>query len=234
MSSFKRLHERLKEKADDVSARPVIYVAFGDSVVQGCMEYKTIEHVQVYSQLFKIAVEQRIPQTIFSIINSGVSGDTAVLSRSRWQRDLYMFQPDLITLSLGLNDCHLGESGLHDFLIAYHELIDGISQHTEADLLVLTPTMMMKEENSRIHERDRSFVPQFLKTAEAGHLEMYVNALRQLAVEEQVTCLDLYLLWEQMEKSGIDIHTRLANGINHPDRDFHQVIANSMEKKIFS
>jgi acyl-CoA thioesterase-1 len=76
--------------------------------------------------------------------------------------------------------------------------------------------------------------PQFLKTAEAGHLEMYVNTLRQLAVEEQVTCLDLYLLWEQMEKSGIDIHTRLANGINHPDRDFHHVIANSMEKKIFS
>jgi acyl-CoA thioesterase-1 len=165
MSSFKRFHERLKEKADDVSARPVIYVAFGDSVVQGCMEYKTIEHVQVYSQLFKSAVERRVPQTIFSIINSGVSGDTAMLSRSRWQRDLYMFQPDLITISFGLNDCHLGESGLHDFLIAYHELIDGIRQHTEADLLVLTPTMMMKEENFSIHEMDRPFVPPIFKNS---------------------------------------------------------------------
>lgn len=233
MNPFKRLHERLTEKANDVRARPVIYVAFGDSVVQGCMEHATIEHEQVYSQLFKHAVERRFPQTIFSVINGGVSGDTALMSCSRWERDLYRFQPDLVTIGFGVNDAHLGKAGLEDFITSLHALIDGVRQNTEADLLLLTPTMMMKRENPNIHESDRSFVPQFLRTAEAGYLALYVKALRQLAAEKQVECLDLYALWEQMEQAGVDIHSRLANGINHPDRTFHQVISKAIEDIIF-
>jgi ABC-type sugar transport system ATPase subunit len=36
-----------------------------------------------------------------------------------------------------------------------------------------------------------------------------------------------------MEQQGIDIHTRLINGVNHPDRPFHQKLAVGIETMLF-
>jgi len=233
MSEFRRFRDRLLEKSADVSARPVVYVAFGDSVTQGCMEYATIEHDQVYHNLLKRSVERLYPTTIFSVINSGVSGDTASGSRSRWQRDLFMYQPDFVTIGFGVNDAHEGEAGLKLYVESLRELIELIRTRTEANVLLITPSMMMKADNANIDERDRPHIPRFLETAQAGYLPIYVEALKTLASQEQVACLDQYDRWTQLEQQGIDIHMRLVNGINHPDRAFHQDLADLIEAKLF-
>ncbi|MDB5052469.1 MAG: hypothetical protein JWM44_519 [Bacilli bacterium] len=234
MSDFQRLHKRLLEKAQDVTARSVVYVAFGDSVTQGCMEYATIEHEKVFHNLLKRSIEKRYPTTIFSVINSGVSGDTAHGSRSRWHRDVIMYQPDLISIGFGVNDAHEGEAGLKNYVESIRELIELIRMQTEADLLLLTPNMMVKHENANIDERDRPALPMFVQTAEAGYLPRYMEALRELATQEQVACIEQYELWIQMEQRGIDIHTRLVNGINHPDREFHQELADMLDTALFA
>lgn len=233
MSQFQRLHERLLEKANDVTARPVVYVAFGDSVTQGCMEYGTIEHDKVYHNLLKKSIEIRYPSTIINVINSGVSGDTAHGSRSRWHRDLLMYQPDFVTIGFGVNDAHEGKAGLNKYIESMKELIQLIRTQTEANLLLLTPNMMIKNENTNIHERDIPAIPQFIKTAEAKYLQLYVEALQKLGEQEKIVCIDQYNLWIEMEQQNIDIHTRLANGINHPDRAFHQELADMIEANIF-
>lgn len=143
MSAFARFRQRLKEKADDVRARPVTYVAFGDSVTQGCMEYATIEHERVYHNLLKNRIVKRYPTTVLNVINSGVSGDTAVKSEPRWQRDLIAYHPDLVTIGFGVNDCHAGEAGLKIYLEKMDALVRTVKRDTEADLLLLTPNMMM-------------------------------------------------------------------------------------------
>lgn len=234
MNEFKRLHDRLQEKSADVTARPIIYVAFGDSVTQGCMEYGTIEHEQVYHNLLKRSVERRYPAAIFSVINSGVSGDTASGSRLRWQRDLLSYQPDLVTIGFGVNDAHDGEAGVKPYIESLRELIVLIRSQTEADVLLLTPSMMMKADNANIDHRDRIHVSRFIQTAQAGYLPIYVEALKNLAAQEQVACIDQYTRWVELERQGYDIHTRLANGINHPDRAFHQELAEMIEAKLFA
>jgi acyl-CoA thioesterase-1 len=233
MSEFERLHKRLLQKATDVTARPVVYVAFGDSVTQGCMEYATIEHDKVFHNQLKRSIEKRYPSTIFSVINSGVSGDTAHGSRLRWDRDLLMYQPDLVTIGFGVNDAHEGEAGLNNYVESLRELIHRIRTETEANLLLLTPNMMIKHDNANVDEQDRPVLPVFIKTAEAGYLHMYVEALRELAEQEQVACVDQYAWWMQMEQQGTDIHTRLINGINHPDREFHQELADMIDASLF-
>jgi acyl-CoA thioesterase-1 len=233
MNKFRRLHDRLEEKASDVRARPVIYVAFGDSVTQGCMEYATIEPNNVFHHLLKKAIEKRYPSTVISVINSGVSGDTGHASRSRWERDIFMYQPDLITIGFGVNDAHEGKEGLANYIESMQELIHHIRSQTEANVLLLTPNMLMKKDNPNIHEKDRPVIPRFIQTAQSEYLPLYVEALRELARAEDVPFVDQYAMWDHMERQGIDIHTRLSNGINHPDRAFHQELADRIEIRLF-
>jgi acyl-CoA thioesterase-1 len=233
MSDFARFQKRLKEKADDVRARPVTYVAFGDSVTQGCMEYANIEHEQVYHNLLKHRIVKRYPTTILNVINAGVSGDTAVKSESRWQRDVIAYQPDLVTIGFGVNDCHAGEAGLKPYLEKIDALVRTVKRDTEADLLLLTPNMMMLHDNNNIHERDRTVLPRFSDTAEKGYLRQYTLALREYVEQEKLAYVDIYALFEDWLLEGQATHTRLANGINHPDRAVHAQMAERIEARIF-
>ncbi|OAS13476.1 SGNH/GDSL hydrolase family protein [Paenibacillus oryzisoli] len=233
MSAFARFHKRLKEKADDVRARPVTYVAFGDSVTQGCMEYAAIEHEQVYHNLLKKRIVQRYPTTILNVINAGVSGDTAVKSEPRWQPDVIAYQPDLVTIGFGVNDCHAGEAGLEPYLEKMDAFVRTVKRDTEADLLVLTPNMMMMHDNDTIHANDRVVLPRFSDTSEKGYLQLYTHALRAYLQQEKLAYVDIYALFEARLLEGQAPHARLANGINHPDRELHAQMAERIEARIF-
>ncbi|WP_167357145.1 SGNH/GDSL hydrolase family protein [Paenibacillus pectinilyticus] len=231
-SPFNRFRSRLIGKADDVRERPVVYVAFGDSVTQGCMEYATLDLDAVYHAQVKRLIEQRYPRSVISVINAGVSGDTAHQSRARWERDLFGFMPDLVTIGFGVNDAHDGPSGLAAYTEALRELITSIRSRTEADILLITPTGMITSDNPFIHACDRPAVPSFLHTAEHGYLALYREAMLTLAAAENVPVLDAYQLWFEQARDGQDLHARLANGINHPDRQFHTQLAIAMAEKL--
>jgi len=95
---FGRFHDRLREKAGDARARAVTYVAMGDSVTQGCMQADVSEYENIYHQVLKRGIEQHYPGMVLNVINSGVGGDTSQESRSRWERDVLIYKPDLVTL----------------------------------------------------------------------------------------------------------------------------------------
>ncbi|MEF3305973.1 SGNH/GDSL hydrolase family protein [Paenibacillus sp. GYB003] len=234
MYDFKRFRDRLQEKADNPAARPAIYVAMGDSVTHGIMEDGVVEHERIYHQLLRKRVAKRFPNSILNVINSGVSGDTAVRSRERWAHDVICYKPDLVTIKFGLNDAHGGPAGVEPYIGAIRDLVRLVRSETEADLLLLTPSMMMKRDNPFISEGHRRHIPAFTKLYEDGHLLRYVEALRAYAAEDGLPLLDVYAMWEKMEAEGVDIHTRLSNGINHPDRPFHEELAEALEAVLFA
>lgn len=234
MQSFARFQRRLREKEEDVRARPVTYVAFGDSVTQGCMEYATIEHEEVYHHQFRRLVEARYPRTILNVINAGVSGDTVRQSEERWERDLFMYEPDLVTIGFGVNDAHDGEQGLQPYVDGLQRLTEQLRSRTEADLLILTPNQMIQYDHAGVHESDRPAISKFVQTYEAGYLQRYTEALRNWAERESLPVVDVYAMFEEIEQQGEDIHQRLANGINHPDRLFQKQIAKAIEDVVFS
>jgi len=232
MSSFTKFRERLLEKAKDANKRAVTYVAIGDSVTQGCMEVDVYEYTDIYHQVFRRAVEQQFPGTVINVINSGVGGDTIEASRPRWERDVLLYKPDLVTICFGHNDAHHGREGVADFIKGISDLLDRIQAETEAEVLLITPCMMMKEVNTRISEKHQVHIPAFVKLAEEEILGLYVSALRQLAEERNLPCLDVYAIWEQMEQEGQDIHALLSNGINHPVAAFHRRWGQFMTDKV--
>jgi len=88
--------------------------------------------------------------------------------------------------------------------------------------------MMMKRDNERIAAEHRPLVEQFVRLAEEGVLAAYVSALKRFAADRGVPCFDAYAMWEEMEADGVDIHSRLSNGINHPDAEFHEQLGNRL------
>ncbi|MFD0710748.1 SGNH/GDSL hydrolase family protein [Paenibacillus sp. GCM10027626] len=232
MSQFPRFQQRLQEKAQDVFKRAVTYVAIGDSVTQGCMQHEVVEYTDIYHQVFRRAAEQRYQGTVLNVINSGVSGDTAEGSRSRWERDVLLYKPDLVTICFGHNDAHGGMDGIATYIQAIRDLVDQIQAETEAEVLLITPCMMMKRNNANIAEVHRPLTADFIRLAESGVLDRYVAALKQFAAERGLPCLDVYAEWEEMERKGEDIHALLSNGLNHPDQSFHRRWGALLEAKL--
>ncbi len=229
---FPRLHQRLLDKAGQAGARTVLYVAIGDSVTQGCLGLNEMTHQEVYHELLRRRVETHYPTANFNVINSGVGGDTAHQSRNRWERDVTVYKPDLVTICFGLNDTHKGEAGLDEFKTAIRDLVALIRNETDAEILLLTTIMMMKADNERVPEMYKAMVPDFIRVYEQGTLMKYNDVIRELAVEQAVPLLDVHAIWEQMDRDGVDIHTRLSNGINHPDIAFHHQLADELEAKL--
>jgi hypothetical protein len=57
-------------------------------------------------------------------------------------------------------------------------------------------------------------------------MDTYVEAAKALAAELGVTVADAYAEWKVLEREGMDVTANLANYINHPSRQLHQVFAN--------
>lgn len=231
---FSRWLHRLQLKNENVGERPVIYTAFGDSVTQGWYEHATCDNESAFPTVFKRFVDKRYPAAPVNLINSGVAGDTAVRSLNRAERDMLMFQPDLVTIGFGVNDAHGGAAGVEPFKQAVTELIRLVRDNGDADILLLTPAGMMTEDNAYIHPNEKRHVEAFLRVAQAGSWELYHQAMLEVAFETETPCLDVSALWLELGQSGADPNARLSNGINHPDRAFHYQVAEAMERIIFN
>ena len=58
-----------------------------------------------------------------------------------------------------------------------------------------------------------------------SRLKSYFEKAREICAKYGVKVCDLYPVWEQMEKLGIDVTELLANKLNHPIREIHYYMA---------
>lgn len=227
MSALRRFHERITQKARDVSASPVLIVAFGDSVTQGYTRANTIEPKYVYHQRLKEQLETRYPLTTFSVINAGVAGFTAEGSLSRLNRDVIRYQPDLVVIAFGLNDAVvLGRGGLEQFQNALQTMIDKTRSETESDLILLTPNFMVTADNANIHPTEHHYLAGLLPVQTEGVLALYAEIIRNVATTNNLPLADVYQTWTELATKGTDTNTMLANGLNHPTAEAQEIPAN--------
>lgn len=85
----------------DLAAKPVKIVCLGDSVTG--VYYHTGGR-RAYPELLEIALKKAIPVAQVTVINAGISGHSTDHGLNRLERDVLQHQPDLVTISFGLND----------------------------------------------------------------------------------------------------------------------------------
>ena len=107
LAAFEFVLERVQRGPDlpppviDLASKPVKIVCLGDSVTG--VYYHTGGR-RAYPELLEIALKKAVPQAQVAVINAGISGHSTDHGLNRLERDVLKHQPDLVTISFGLND----------------------------------------------------------------------------------------------------------------------------------
>ena len=220
---------------------PVTIAFLGDSVTQGCFECyfnenEGLETVFDYSSAYSTRVREILnllyPYAQINIINSGISGGAAPGGLRRLERDVLRYHPDLVVVSFGLNDCCNPNISLEE----YKDALRGIfTQLRERNIegIFLTQNYMNTKASRRIQGDDLwEMCKEHAQKQNEGVLKQYMQEAAAVARECGAEVCDLYAVWEKLEANGVNTNRLLANGINHPIREFHHYMAMKIVEKI--
>lgn len=237
-----RFREKLRRKAGDLHGNPIPTMAFlGDSVTEGCFECyydKYIEHVRTefdhdhgyHTQLQRL-INQLYPSVPVNVINAGISGDSVQGGLKRLERDVLAYNPDLVVVCFGLNDCNREDEGLPAFTEALDALLTRLCR-TDAEVILMTPNMMATRLDARVAPGLEGMAERVIGR-QTNFLPKYIATERELAAKHGVPVCDCYARWQALADSGVDTTALLSNYLNHPTIGMHALFARALFDKIF-
>ena len=95
-------------------------------------------------------------------------------------------------------------------------------------IVLVTPPLMATGDNPNISPADRHYTERIVHAQISGMLAQYANAVREVGLQMGVPVADVYAQWEALAKAGVDTNTMLANGLNHPTAEAHEIHAKAI------
>ena len=207
---------------------PINIVIFGDSVSHGALGADEIDYETVYHNRLKKKINSVRNYVPVNVINASIGGLTAKTSLPRMERDVFSHRPDLVIICFGLNDVN-GE--LDDYLDSLKTIFSKCIE-AETDAIFMTPNMLNTSVSPETEERWREYAHKTAEMQNGGRMDRYMTAAVNLANSMGIKVCDCYAMWKELSKSR-DITGLLANKINHPTREMHELFANELFKCIF-
>ncbi len=196
----KRFVERTA--ADLRAGCDVTIVAFGDSITAGFAVRRG------FPSFWKERLAQEYPDARIEMINSGSSGDTTQDGVARLDWAVLSYEPDLVTINFGINDCVLG-LGLDDFEINLVEMVRRIRAGPASEILLLSS--------------------QPLETPPYSSLVLdYYQAIERVAGEMDVGFVDVYGAWMERVHHRIPLGSLILPGMDHPNEAGYRIIAEEL------
>lgn len=234
--------EKLTAKQKMYHNKPVTIAFFGDSVTQGCFECyvssaNTVESVYDYKSAYSTRLREILtilyPNVQVNIINSGISGDNVKNARTRIERDVLPYSPDLVVVSFGLNDSSAQLEGLEDYAENLKYILNKVAENG-AEVIFLTQNAMNTAVSCHLkEEKIANIAKETMVRQNNGVLKAYMDKAREIALECGATVCDTYPIWEKLIKSGVNTTELLSNKINHPIRDWHYYMAIKLLETMF-
>lgn len=197
-----------------------------EEILQKIQESGGLPPVEIYDaresyiEKFRSMLIDRFELTSVSVINAGIAGDVLPSMIARAGRDVIRYQPDLILVngSLNWNDEQMGDAAYYKELL--RGLVRRLKAETDADIILLTPN---------------GDLPNTMFAAPGQELPLpttpeRAEAIRELAAEESVCLADVRAVWDAALKAGCPWEELLANRINHPSVEGHEVYAKVLMK----
>ena len=120
-----------KTRRDLESGCNVTIVAFGDSITAGFAVRRG------FPSFWKQMLAEKYPEARVEMINSGISGDTSMDGLARLDWSVLSYEPDLVTINFGINDCVLGLD-LEEFEMNFVEMVRRIRAGPNSEILLLS------------------------------------------------------------------------------------------------
>jgi len=107
------------------------------------------------------------------VLNRGVGGDQITNLEERWESDVISLQPSYVSISIGINDVwsRIDEDEevqvhLRRFESIYVDLLNQVKEKTSAKIIIMEPTIIEEDINSKGNQKLLPYVQTIQKLAE--------------------------------------------------------------------
>ena len=177
-------------------------VCFGDSITAGYAVQRG------FPSFWLEALRQKFPDSRIEMINSGLSGDTSQDGLARLDWAVLSYEPDLVTVNFGINDCVFG-LGLEEFELNLVQMVRRVRAGPNSEVLLLSS--------------------QPLETPPYDQLVLdYYQAVERVAKEMDVGYVDVYGAWMGRVKAGTSLGSFILPGLDHPNEAGYRIIAEEL------
>jgi lysophospholipase L1-like esterase len=187
---------------DIESGADATIVCFGDSITAGYAVRRGFPSFLLES------LRQRFPDSKIEMINSGISGDTSQDGLSRLDWAVLSYEPDLVTINFGINDCVLGLS-LEEFEMNLVEMVRRIRAGPDSEILLLSSQPL---ESPPYDQRVLD----------------YYQTVERVAKEMNVGFVDVYGAWMKRVQAGMPLDSLILPGLDHPNEAGYRIIAEEL------
>lgn len=189
---------------------PIKWLFTGDSITHGALHTMGWRD---YPELFSERIRYEMGRCRDAVLKTAISGWRINLIRDDLQWNVLQYQPDVVSIAVGMNDCNDGPSGLESFQSQYLDVIDTIRKQTRAAIILHTPPQILPLDQVRWQ-----------------HLPAYVEAIRKISQISDTLLIDDYEHWLEAEKRGV-LWFWLSDAI-HPNECGHRAMAHLMFRKL--
>jgi acyl-CoA thioesterase-1 len=191
-----------KTRKDLASGCNVTIVALGDSITAGYAVRRG------FPSFWKQMLVEKYPDAKTEMINSGISGDTSSDGLARLDWSALAYEPDLVTINFGINDCVLG-LGLEEFEMNFVEMVRRIRAGPNSEILLLSS--------------------QPLETPPYDRLVLdYYQSVQRVAKEMDTGFVDVYGSWMARVQEGTPLGSLILPGLDHPNEAGYRIIAEEL------
>ena len=173
-----------------------------------------------YIEKFRDMLIDKYELTSVSVINAGIAGDVLPSMIARADRDVVCHNPDLILINGSLNwdDSTMGDENVYKELL--QGLVRDLKTKTSADIILLTPN----------GDLPNTLFLQPGQEAPIPTTPKRIEKIREIAAEEGVCLADVRAVWDDALEKGCPWEELLANKVNHPSVEGHEVYARVLMK----
>ena len=187
---------------DIESGADATIVCFGDSITAGYAVRRGFPSFLLES------LRQRFPDSKIEMINSGISGDTSQDGLGRLDWAVLSYEPDLVTINFGINDCVLGLSR-EEFEMNLVEMVRRIRAGPDSEILLLSSQPL---ESPPYDQRVLD----------------YYQTVERVAKEMNVGFVDVYGAWMKRVQAGMPLDSLILPGLDHPNEAGYRIIAEEL------
>ena len=203
-------------------------VIFGDSVSHGAVAADEINYETVYWNRLRKKINAVRNYVPINMINSSIGGTNATDSLERIDSQVLCHRPDLVIICFGLNDVN---GTLESYLTALEIMFSRISA-SGAEVVFMTPNMLNTYVAEGTEEKYLDYAAVTAGYQNEGRMDLYINSAVELAHKMNIGVCDCYSKWKKLSETE-DTTLLLANRINHPTKEMHELFAQSLFEYLF-
>lgn len=186
------------------AGRSVTIVTYGDSITAGFAVRRG------FPSFWREMLQNKYPKAKIELVNSGISGDTTLDGLARLDWSVLSYEPDLVTINFGINDCVLSLD-LAEFEENFVEMVRRIRSGPVSEVLLLSSQPLE--------------TPPYDKW-----VQDYYQAVERVALEMDVGFVDVFGAWMERVNQGTPLSSLILSGLDHPNEAGYRIIAEELMK----